>query len=117
MKSPTCATLPFTATFRTSVNLSTKSSSTSESPSGARCNRSFSSEEGRRKGKRRKAKGESACRKRFPFAFRLSPFAFFSMIAFQDNLPVIELANGQAIAFDRDWLVRSLSQAAQRAGY
>ena len=39
------------------------------------------------------------------------------MIAFHDNLPVIELHNGQAVAFERDWLVRSLAQAALRAGY
>jgi hypothetical protein len=39
------------------------------------------------------------------------------MIAFHDHLPVIELASGQAIAFERDWLVRSLARAASRAGY
>lgn len=39
------------------------------------------------------------------------------MIAFHDHLPVIELASGQAVAFEQDWLVRSLAQAAHRAGY
>jgi len=39
------------------------------------------------------------------------------MIAFKDNLPVIQLSSGQAVAFERDWLVRSLAHAAQRAGY
>lgn len=39
------------------------------------------------------------------------------MICLKDNLPVIQLASGQAIAFERDWLVRSLAQAAARAGY
>ena len=39
------------------------------------------------------------------------------MICLKDNLPVIQLATGQAIAFERDWLVRSLAQAAARAGY
>lgn len=39
------------------------------------------------------------------------------MIALKDNLPVIQLASGQAIAFERDWLIRALSQAAHRAGY
>lgn len=39
------------------------------------------------------------------------------MIAFKDNLPVIQLASGQAVAFERDWLVRSLATAALRAGY
>ena len=39
------------------------------------------------------------------------------MIAFHDHLPVIELASGQAVAFERDWLVRSLARAALRAGY
>ena len=39
------------------------------------------------------------------------------MIAFHDYLPVIQLEDGQVVAFERDWLVRSLVQAAQRAGY
>jgi hypothetical protein len=39
------------------------------------------------------------------------------VIAFHDNLPVIEWHDGQAVAFERDWLVRSLAQAARRAGY
>ncbi len=39
------------------------------------------------------------------------------MIALKDNLPVIQLASGQVIAFEREWLVRSLAQAAARAGY
>jgi hypothetical protein len=39
------------------------------------------------------------------------------MIALKDNLPVIQLASGQAVAFEREWLVLSLAQAAQRAGY
>jgi hypothetical protein len=39
------------------------------------------------------------------------------MICLKNNLPVIQLASGQAIAFERDWLVRSLAQAAARAGY
>ena len=38
------------------------------------------------------------------------------MIAFKDDLPVIQLANGQAIAFERYWLVRSLAHAAHREG-
>jgi hypothetical protein len=39
------------------------------------------------------------------------------MIALKENLPVIQLATGQVIAFEREWLVRSLAQAAARAGY
>ena len=39
------------------------------------------------------------------------------MIAFHVYLPVIQLEDGQVVAFERDWLVRSLAQAAQRAGY
>lgn len=39
------------------------------------------------------------------------------MIAFRDNLPLIELPNGQAVAFEQDWLVRSLARAALKAGY
>jgi hypothetical protein len=39
------------------------------------------------------------------------------MIALKENLPVIQLATGQVIAFEREWLVRSLARAAARAGY
>lgn len=39
------------------------------------------------------------------------------MIALCDDLPVIQLASGQAIAFEREWLLRALAQAAGRAGY
>ena len=39
------------------------------------------------------------------------------MISLKDNLPVIQLASGQVIAFEREWLIRSLAQAAARAGY
>jgi len=39
------------------------------------------------------------------------------MICLKDNLPVIQLASGQAIAFESEWLVRSLALAAARAGY
>lgn len=39
------------------------------------------------------------------------------MIAFRDNLPLIQLANGHAISFDRCWLIRSLCRAAAKAGY
>ena len=39
------------------------------------------------------------------------------MICLKNNLPIIELASGQAIAFERDWLIRSLTQAAALAGY
>jgi hypothetical protein len=39
------------------------------------------------------------------------------MIALKDNLPVIQLSGGQVIAFECEWLVRSLVEAAARAGY
>jgi hypothetical protein len=39
------------------------------------------------------------------------------MIAFRDDLPLIILPNGQAVAFDRDWLARALNLAAHRCGY
>ncbi len=39
------------------------------------------------------------------------------MIAFRDGLPLIELANGQTVAFESAWLVRALNVASQRAGY
>jgi hypothetical protein len=39
------------------------------------------------------------------------------MISLKDNLPVIQLPSGQVIAFECEWLVRSLVQAAARAGY
>lgn len=39
------------------------------------------------------------------------------MIALKDNLPLVQFASGEAIAFEREWLVRSLLHAAQKAGY
>src|SRR5688572_29712784 len=39
------------------------------------------------------------------------------MIAFRDDLPLIILPNGHAVAFDRDWLARALNLAALRCGY
>ncbi|HEY2342338.1 MAG TPA: hypothetical protein VGH90_04875 [Chthoniobacteraceae bacterium] len=39
------------------------------------------------------------------------------MIAFLDGLPLIQLANGQAVAFEREWLIESLTRAARKAGY
>ncbi len=39
------------------------------------------------------------------------------MIAFRDALPLIVLQDRRAIAFDREWLTRVLSLAAQRAGH
>jgi len=39
------------------------------------------------------------------------------MIAPKDNLPLVEFDSGQVVAFQRDWLLRSLAQAAEKAGY
>jgi hypothetical protein len=39
------------------------------------------------------------------------------MIAFRDNLPLIEHVNGMVKAFERDWLTQSLARAAAKAGY
>jgi hypothetical protein len=39
------------------------------------------------------------------------------MIALKDGLPLVEFDGGQVIAFERDWLLRSLGRAAQKAGY
>ncbi len=39
------------------------------------------------------------------------------MIAFRDNLPLVELESGQTVAFEREWLLRSLAAAARKAGY
>jgi hypothetical protein len=39
------------------------------------------------------------------------------MIAFRDDLPLIQLQNGNAVAFERNWLIRSLARAAEQAGY
>src|SRR5688572_32974818 len=39
------------------------------------------------------------------------------MIAFRDDLPLIQLPNGNVVAFDRDWLARALNVAAHRCGY
>ncbi len=39
------------------------------------------------------------------------------MIAFRDNLPLVQLDGGQTVAFEREWLLRSLATAARKAGY
>ena len=39
------------------------------------------------------------------------------MIALRDELPLIQLRDGLAVVFERDWLIRSLARAAQHAGY
>jgi hypothetical protein len=39
------------------------------------------------------------------------------MIAFRNDLPLVALPNGQAHAFDPEWLFVSLESAARRAGY
>jgi hypothetical protein len=39
------------------------------------------------------------------------------MIALKDNLPLVEYDDGRVAAFERDWLLRSLSEAARKAGY
>lgn len=39
------------------------------------------------------------------------------MIALRDNLPLIRFADGQIMAFERNWLASSITQAAERAGY
>ena len=39
------------------------------------------------------------------------------MIALRDELPLVRLGNGDTVAFARDWLLRSLTRAALKAGY
>ena len=39
------------------------------------------------------------------------------MIALVDGLPLLQLEDGQAVAFQRDWLLRGLVHAAAKAGY
>jgi len=39
------------------------------------------------------------------------------MIALTDGLPLIQLGDGRAIVFERDWLLRGVVQAASKAGY
>ena len=39
------------------------------------------------------------------------------MIALRDEIPLIQLTDGQAVAFERQWLMRSLARAARKAGY
>lgn len=39
------------------------------------------------------------------------------MIAFPNDLPLVRLADGDCLAFERGWLVRSLITAARKAGY
>src|SRR5262249_40365737 len=104
MRSPTCDTRRCIAVFRTSASSSMKSSSSSAAPSAARCNRSSSSD-------CRLEPGPQSSPSIAQSAFSNA------LIPFQDNLPVIQLASGQAVAFERDWLVRSLARAAQCAGY
>lgn len=39
------------------------------------------------------------------------------MIALPDNIPLVQFESGQVVAFERQWLVRSLQRAAKKAGY
>lgn len=39
------------------------------------------------------------------------------MIALADGMPLVQLDNGEAVAFQRDWLLRALARAAAKAGY
>ncbi len=39
------------------------------------------------------------------------------MIALRNDLPLIQLENGHAVAFEREWLLESLTRAAELAGY
>jgi hypothetical protein len=39
------------------------------------------------------------------------------VIAYRENLPLIEMTSGECVAFERDWLARAISVAAQRSGY
>lgn len=39
------------------------------------------------------------------------------MIALCDGLPLLQLGDGRVVAFERDWLLRSVVQAAAKAGY
>jgi len=39
------------------------------------------------------------------------------MIALADGLPLVQLEDGQVVAFQREWLHRALGQAAYKAGY
>ncbi len=39
------------------------------------------------------------------------------MISLRDGLPLIQLTNGQAVAFEREWLIEALRRAALKAGY
>ena len=39
------------------------------------------------------------------------------MIALADGLPLVQLDNGRAVAFQRDWMVRALARAAFKAGF
>jgi len=39
------------------------------------------------------------------------------MIALRDNLPLVRFEDGQIVSFERPWLIESLAEAAERAGY
>src|SRR4051812_47612579 len=90
MKWRMCATPRSTATSRTSANSWRRSNHSNAVPNAVSCSPNFSNNH----------------------HLSLPP-----MIALKDNLPVIQLASGQVIAFEREWLVRSLARAAARAGY
>ncbi|MDD5351174.1 MAG: hypothetical protein PHQ12_13265 [Chthoniobacteraceae bacterium] len=39
------------------------------------------------------------------------------MIAFADGMPLVQLDDGRAVAFQREWIVRALARAAFKAGF
>jgi len=39
------------------------------------------------------------------------------MIALADGMPLVQLDDGRAVSFQRDWMVRALAKAALKAGY
>lgn len=39
------------------------------------------------------------------------------MIAFADGMPLVELEDGRAVAFQKEWIVRALIRAAHKAGF
>src|SRR3954467_9672487 len=105
MRWRTCGTHPSTAAFRMWASLSTKFSRWSIGKNDRRSSRSFLND-------RHTRNSLSHPARRCPQT--ATPRL---MIAFRDNLPLIEHVNGVVAAFERKWLTRSLFRAAAKAGY
>src|SRR6478735_1364664 len=108
MRSLTCVTRRCTAIFGTSATSSTRFTLWNAAPSGAFFNRISSNDSSRGDVSSCAAAGNEP--PGAPPASRIH--SQFTMIALRDDLPLIELRDGQAVVFERDWLIRALAKAA-----